>query len=257
MHKLMDWIKRHKVQTSIIGLLIFVLPLIVVQCLFKWKPGIFWLEAEWEAGDLLGYIAGFETLLATTILSYVALSQTQQIKRSEEFSAYADIKRPFFIIDRVTVKENKQEIEVKFRTNKYEYTSSSPTTLSVYLKNIGDGIANECSYEPYGLGKIPTEYRPIDCILSNGEYCVPCRLPAKDGNYVTKVITINYQNVLGFRYKQILIVNAESVAIPCGEDYIEVGDHLERVTEYDKGHTTYINLISPQVPIGFANNIKS
>ncbi|GEM_PF-2741120 len=257
MYRFLDLIKKHKVLTFILGLVVFVLPLIIVQCLFKWNPGMQWLEAEWEAGDLLGYIAGFETLLATTLLSYVALSQTQQIRKSEEFSASADIKRPFFIIDKVTIKENNQENEVKFETNRYEYTSNSATTLYVYLKNIGDGIANECSYEPYGFGEIPVDHKPLACILRDGEYRVPCRLVSKDGNSIKKTVTINYQNILGFRYKQILIVNAKSVSIPCGEEYIDMGDHVERVLDYNEGQTTYINMISPQVPIGTANNTVS
>lgn len=253
---LMNWVKKHKKLSIIIGLLVFALPLIIVQFLFKWQSGIYWLTPVWEAGNPLSYIAGFETLLATSILSYVALSQTQKIKKSEEFSETGNTKRPFFIIDKVTVKENGEEIEVGFEGNRYKYTSSSPATLYVYLKNIGDGIANECSYEPYGFGKVPDDAKPVDCILVYGIYCIPCRLVTKNGNYITKTVTINYQNILGFRYKQVLIINAELAQIPCGEDHYNMGDHIESATDYDEGHTTYINLISSQIPIGFADNIK-
>lgn len=252
----MDWIKKHKKLTFIMGLLVFALPLIIVQFLFKWQSGVYWLESGWGAGDLLSYIAGFETLLATSILSYVALSQTQKIKKSEEFSECGNTKRPFFIIDKVTIKEKGEEIEVGFEGNRYKYTSISPTTLYVYLKNIGDGIANECSYEPYGFGEIPDYAKPVDCILVHGTYCLSYRLVAKNGNHTTKTVTINYRNILGFRYKQILIINAELAQIPCGEDCINMGDHIERVADYDVGNTTYINLISSQMPIGFADNIK-
>jgi hypothetical protein len=256
MDRFMNWIEKHKKLTFIIGLLIFAIPLIIVQFLFKWQSGVCWLESGWEAGDLLSYIAGFETLLATSILSYVALSQTQKIKKSEEFSEYGNTKRPFFIIDKVTIKEDRKEIKVGFEGNRYKNTSISPTTLYVYLKNIGDGIANECSYEPYGVGEVPDATKPLDCILVHGTYCIPCRLVNKKGNYTTKTVTVNYQNILGFRYKQLLIINAGLTPLPCGEDYINMGDHIERAMDYDEGYTTYINLISAQMPIGFADNLK-
>lgn len=244
MYKFIDWIEKHKVLTLVLVMLLFVFPLFIVQCLFKWKSGITWMEAEWAAGEVLGYIAGFETLLATSVLSYVALSQTRQFKKSEEFSAVADTKRPFFSIEKVTVKKNKQETKVDFITNRYEYISSEPTTLYVYLKNIGDGIANECSYAPYGFGEVPINDKPIECILVNEKYCIPCRLVSKDDKITTKTITIYYQNILGFRYKQILIINAKSVPILCGEDDICTG------------YSTYVNMITPQVVLGFANTIK-
>ena len=69
MKKILNWIKTHKTLVAIITVLVFALPLVVVHVLFKWYSGIWWLEAEWLAGDVLGYIAGFEALLAFTYQS--------------------------------------------------------------------------------------------------------------------------------------------------------------------------------------------
>ena len=68
MKKLLDWIKSHRILVAFLVVLVFALPLVVVHLLFKWRSGMHWLEAEWTAGDVLGYIAGFEALLGTIIL---------------------------------------------------------------------------------------------------------------------------------------------------------------------------------------------
>lgn len=76
MKKILNWIKTHKTLVAIITVLVFALPLVVVHFLFKWHSGIPWLEAEWLAGDVLGYIAGFEALLGTVVLGSVTIYQS-------------------------------------------------------------------------------------------------------------------------------------------------------------------------------------
>lgn len=52
----------------IIIFLSFVSPLLIIHILFKLKIGIYWLEAEWSAGDILNYIAAFMATFSTVIL---------------------------------------------------------------------------------------------------------------------------------------------------------------------------------------------
>lgn len=62
MNKIIAWILAHKVQTFCIVFAVFICPLVVVHIVFKLKTDIKWFVAEWEPGDVLGYIAGFEAL---------------------------------------------------------------------------------------------------------------------------------------------------------------------------------------------------
>lgn len=71
--KLYEWIAKHKVWTTVICFAIFALPLIIVHVLYKWYLGIELLIPEWEPGDVLSYIAGFETLIGTLLLGYLTL----------------------------------------------------------------------------------------------------------------------------------------------------------------------------------------
>ena len=84
MKKILNWIKNHKILVAIISVLVFMLPLVVVHFLFKWYSGIWWLEAEWLAGDVLGYIAGFEALLGTVVLGLVSVYQTDEANATND-----------------------------------------------------------------------------------------------------------------------------------------------------------------------------
>lgn len=78
MKKLLDWIKNHKWITILICVLLFVVPLVTVHILFKIPAWSDCLVAEWSAGELLAYIAGFEALAGTVFLGLITVYQTEQ-----------------------------------------------------------------------------------------------------------------------------------------------------------------------------------
>ena len=78
MKKLLDWIKNHTGVTILICVLLFVVPLVTVHILFKIPAWSNCLVAEWSAGELLAYIAGFEALAGTVFLGLITLDQAEQ-----------------------------------------------------------------------------------------------------------------------------------------------------------------------------------
>lgn len=84
MKNIIDWIEKHKLLTAIAVFMLFFLPLIIVNILFKWHSSISWLKAEWGAGDLLNYIAGFEALLGTVVLGAVTVYQSDRANEVNE-----------------------------------------------------------------------------------------------------------------------------------------------------------------------------
>lgn len=62
----------------------FFAPLIVVHLLFKWYSGVDFFVAEWEAGDLLGYIGTMLTFVSTIILSVLALRASNKANALSE-----------------------------------------------------------------------------------------------------------------------------------------------------------------------------
>lgn len=81
METIISWLKKHKLLFGLIVILLFATPLIIVHILFKFSFGISWLNAEWSAGDVLSYVAGFEAFIGTVALGALALWQNQQINK--------------------------------------------------------------------------------------------------------------------------------------------------------------------------------
>lgn len=79
MKEMLNWIKTHKALVVIISVLVFAIPLVVVHFLFKWHSGIPWL-----AGDVLAYVAGFETLFGTVFLGLLTVHLTNQANTINE-----------------------------------------------------------------------------------------------------------------------------------------------------------------------------
>lgn len=74
-------IKKHPILAVCIC---FFLPLLIVHLIFKWHSGISFFEAEWTAGDIITYIAGFEAFIGTVFLGTVAIKQNETIVKLQE-----------------------------------------------------------------------------------------------------------------------------------------------------------------------------
>lgn len=78
MNKVFEWIKCHKLKTSLLTFFLFVLPVIIVHILFKWNTNINILNAEWTAGEFLNYFGSFLSFLGTVALGALALWQNHR-----------------------------------------------------------------------------------------------------------------------------------------------------------------------------------
>lgn len=84
MKKILNWINNHKILVTIITVLVFIVPLIVIHILFKSTAIHSWFVATWSAGDLLGYIAGFVSLLGTVFLGLITVYFADQANEINE-----------------------------------------------------------------------------------------------------------------------------------------------------------------------------
>ena len=72
MEKALKWIDEHKKLSIFLIVIIIFMPIIIIHVLFKIKTGYYWIVAEWEAGDVLGYFGDVLSFVGTIILGYVA-----------------------------------------------------------------------------------------------------------------------------------------------------------------------------------------
>lgn len=81
---LIIWIKKNKWLAVILMIGLFLIPLIIVHLLFKFTTGYDMFTAEWSAGDLIGYIAGFEAFVGTITLGIVSVWQTEKANKTND-----------------------------------------------------------------------------------------------------------------------------------------------------------------------------
>lgn len=115
MNNVLIWFKNNKLATALLILCAFFLPLLAVHICFKVSLNISWFTAEWSAGELIGYIAGFEAFLGTVALGALALWQNEQIH-----SQYIESLEPTFSMELIELDgllyltiENTGQIEAK------------------------------------------------------------------------------------------------------------------------------------------------
>ena len=85
-----EWIRKHKVLffvfCAIIAIALIGIPF-VINILFKFDANIDVLQAEWSAGDALGYYGAVLSFLGTVILGVLALYQNHIIKKEADKKA--------------------------------------------------------------------------------------------------------------------------------------------------------------------------
>jgi hypothetical protein len=167
-----SWFHKHKVQIIFIVILAFFVPLTIVHCLFKLKNTIPFFAAEWQAGDVLAYIAGFEAFLGTIVLGCIAVYQTKQANyishRLLELQENND--RPFIAI--LPVKQNQsinESEEIRFIFNDYAGSKGSHNTLEYLFQIENIGNAYIASIELCSIsvdGTVTRGYRTVDAYLA-------------------------------------------------------------------------------------------
>lgn len=94
--RLLSWVKEHKWQTGLIGFGLFLLPLLIVHWLYKWITPFYILQSDWDSGDLITYVAGFEAFIGTVFLGIVTAHQNDKANETNSNMLDNEIKRDKF-----------------------------------------------------------------------------------------------------------------------------------------------------------------
>jgi len=76
--RIITWIKKYKWKFALIGVCLFLAPLLLVHLLYKWVTPYYILQSDWDSGDLITYIAGFEAFIGTLFLGTIAATQNEK-----------------------------------------------------------------------------------------------------------------------------------------------------------------------------------
>lgn len=236
MDEVLEWVRTNWIKTFIIIFVLFFAPLIIVHILFKWDSGCSYLIADWQSGDVIGYIAGFEAFLGTTFLGYVAYKQNDRHNKTQVNAEAANTATPFFVIDAVVAKNCVGNGVAKFETSHYKVKGRQAV---VQLKNIGQGVATNATYH-HGFGKMPNpEDHHIKASIDRGN-TFQVHISTTEHNFDTiNSKDIEYQNMIGFKYKQKLTFKL-----------VRESKQIDK-NEFEDEFFLYIYLLGKQVRVGF------
>ena len=133
MDRMFNWIKGHKIASFAILLGLFIVPIIAVQFLFKWKTDIYWIQADWKSGDVLAYIGGFYAFLGTVVFSLLALWQNYVIeKKNTEYNTK---------LQQIEIKLNMPIFDIPYTGNSGQGCNGSYANFHFKLRNISPNPA--------------------------------------------------------------------------------------------------------------------
>lgn len=197
MKKILQWIEHHIIISIIIA---FLAPLIIVHFLFKIQASAEFLAAEWSAGDLIGYIAGFEAFLGATFLGVIAYQQNETQNKEQKNDDAANTLTPYLCIDSVIYKDEEgKETEAPFQKSHYIVEGAK---ARIRIKNIGQGIATNVFYKDWFGELFDIEDHRLNINL-NPDETYDIRIGGHNTKEdVVKSFEIEYQNIIGYKYKQ-------------------------------------------------------
>lgn len=141
MEKILEWIKQNKGLVLFIIVILILLPIIVIHFLFKIRTGCYWIEADWESGDILGYFGDVLSFIGTVVLGYVAICQTEKanLLSNEMVKLEWERRKPFLDIIQNQRYEIKFGDEIINYLNEYDFENDMLIT-PCYIKEKRTGI---------------------------------------------------------------------------------------------------------------------
>jgi hypothetical protein len=167
--KLIKWIKEHKVWATIIIIAILLLPILIVHSLFEINTPYKWLEANWKAGEILGYIGsilGAAATITAVVLTIIFTQENQKTERKLSMKPYFQTDyHPIFYRDKAIEKIANRAVFVQYPYDENEGISSSYEP-PYYLKET-DAKNNMNMEERVSAEFIPERYYILQYSLSN------------------------------------------------------------------------------------------
>lgn len=181
---------------SFIGLILLLVP-VLINITFQLGSKYNLYNIGFNKGEILVYYGVILSGVVTIIVNKRLLNQNYEIHQILYRANNMNIKRPYFIVDSVSI-----DGQVVEKTNNVFEEKEAPIkgNVKITLKNIGDGIA--LNFEKEGFGGVqrrkPKTTQP-SIVVQEGE-CYIFNVSKESRGY------IQYKNMIGIIYKQELQV---------------------------------------------------
>lgn len=160
-------------------------------------------NTAFSASDLLSFYGAILTFLGTMFLGLVAYKQNEIHNQKQIEIDNANTLTPYLTIDSVFVqqKPKKDSKSVPFETSHYKVSGKRATVI---IKNIGHGLATRVSYKNcFGKLSCPEDSKKSFDLDINEAFTISVHPSEKIVDEIQE-IDIEYQNIIGYQYKQTL-----------------------------------------------------
>lgn len=171
MDKFNCFIKKHKIISIMILIILLIGVPLIINVLFKIHPTNKIFIAEWEAGDLLSYYGSILLGLVTIYLAYVAITQTKYAN---------DVNKRLLHMEE---SNKKAYLKLNIKDSKIENMENSTKNLSLVFENITDNIIVDFNINGSDKLLIDTVWKKDE---KNDEGSVITRLRGSSGDWGIK-----------------------------------------------------------------------
>ena len=132
--KIIKWIMRHKKSMIVLIIAIILFPIIAIHLLFKLQSNCYWIEAEWNAGEILGYFGDVLAFVGTVVLGYIAIAQTEKANHlnNELLDIEKNRIKPHLDISSMSLYKIYLEEDMKKKLNEINRSDSMIVNLLLY-----------------------------------------------------------------------------------------------------------------------------
>ena len=126
---LIKWVKEHKIWSAIITIALFLLPIMIVHNLFKITAPCKWLNANWTAGEVLGYcgdVVGAAATITAIVLTIIFTQDNQKGERKLSIKPHLQTDyQPVFDWEKIIGQVDNRAVFVVYPHDETERISSS------------------------------------------------------------------------------------------------------------------------------------
>lgn len=225
------WYKKWWVWVLAALILAFVVPCIINE-LYKREAGYLTL---WGADDVLGFYGAFLSFVGTFVLGLAAYSQNEKLNKRQQNNDAANTLTPYFTMD-VSADDNKGR-KVSFENSHYIIEGRKAT---ISLTNKGLGIAVNVEAEKFfGKWRDDIDHKMKETVGIDEAIKMTISLTEKACDEI-KTRYIIYENILGYKYKQV-------ISYKLVHNYKQINED----NDYEDTYCLFIYSLGEQKRIGF------
>jgi heme/copper-type cytochrome/quinol oxidase subunit 2 len=188
MEEIIEWINKHKIIAFIILVNFVIVPALFCHIIYKFNAPGKWLDGEFTAGELLGYMGSALSFIGTIILGFIAIKQNAELKDLTRHQNGTNDKMMELTDKAYKVSADMLEIEKEKMLpvvsidmeNSKAYTSDRGNFIKLFFKNETEVKIFKCEIELESDTIISNQIEKLGLSLADWDVPRSCKFDSSD-----------------------------------------------------------------------------